>query len=87
MAHAGLSCDLNEYQKVLKYYNVFHNNAAIRYHIDAKNERYVLPLPKQAFDKFYNMFSANFIKFNFLIGGTSEDYYKNKTLWINAVGT
>ena len=52
-----------------------------------KNEWDALPDPKQTFDKFYNLSSANFSKFKSMKGRTREGYPKNKTIFINSVGT
>ena len=57
----------------------------MRYNIDTKNEWDALPVPKQTFGKFYNIFGSNFTKFKYMTGGTSEEYSNNKTLWINTV--
>ena len=54
--------------------------------IDAENEWDALPVPRQIFDKLYYLLSDNFSKFKSITGGTSEDYFKNKTLQINTVG-
>ena len=87
LSHDGPSHKLNEHQKVLKSDNGLQNSSAIRYHIDAKNEWNDLPVTEQTFDKWYNLLSAKFIKFKYIKGGTSEEYSKNKTIWINTVET
>ena len=43
--------------------------------------------PNILFGKIYNLFSANFSKFKYIIGGKSKEYSKKKTLRINSVGT
>ena len=68
LSHAGPSHYLNEHQRVINVENSLQNNSAIRYHIDAKNEWYALPVPEQTFNKFYNLLSANFSKFKYMIG-------------------
>ena len=71
----------------MKYKIILKNNATIRYHIDPKNEWDFLPFPENNFDTLYHLFIANFSKFKYLTGVTSEEYFNNKTLLINASGT
>ena len=85
LEHAGASHELNEHQKVSKFENGLQNAAAIRYHIEAKNEWERLPLMDQTFDTFYNLFSANFTKYKSLTNGTADDYTRSRR--INAINT
>ena len=87
LEYDGPSHYLNEHKMDLKFENGLQNNDTTRYHIKAKNEWYALPVPKQTFDKFYNLFSANFSKFKSMIEEKSGDYSKNKKLFIKAAGT
>ena len=64
-----------------------HNNSAINYYIDAKNEWDTVTVPNQNLNKFYNLFINDFSKYKYITVGTSEDYSKNNTLRINTVGT